>query len=87
MPSANKAKGVFDSGKTYSYHIKAVSSYAQSTKSSASFKLIFKRDAGDKRYDLEAETAREAGENRDDFLVRKLIDYLAQPRLSRQFER
>lgn len=62
MPSANKARGVFESGKTVSYHIKAVSSYGQSAKSSASFKLIFKRDAGDKRYDFEAESARLASE-------------------------
>ena len=58
MPTANKAKGVFDSGKTYSYHIKAVLSYGQSAKSSASFKLIFKRDTNDKRYDFEAESPR-----------------------------
>jgi target of rapamycin complex 2 subunit MAPKAP1 len=62
MSSANKARGYFDSGKTVSYHIKAVSSYGQSAKSSASFKIIFRRDAGVKRYDFEAESAKEASE-------------------------
>ncbi len=51
MPSANKAKGVFDSGKTYSYHIKSVHS-VQSSKASANFKLVFRRDMGDKRMTL-----------------------------------
>ena len=60
MPTANKARGVFDSGKTVSYHIKAVLSYAQSAKASTTFKIVFKRDAGDKRYDFEAESPREA---------------------------
>jgi len=61
MPSANKAKGVFDSGKTYSYHIKSVHS-VQSSKASANFKLVFRRDMGDKRYDFEAESAQAANE-------------------------
>lgn len=55
MPSANKARNVFDSGKTVSYHIKSVVNCSQSTKESPSFKLIFKRDGGDKRYDFEAD--------------------------------
>jgi len=61
MPSANKAKGVFDSGKTYSYHIKSIHS-VQSSKASANFKLVFRRDMGDKRYDFEAESAQAANE-------------------------
>ena len=62
MPSANKARGVFDSGKTVSYHIKSIVNCSQSAKSSASFKIIFRRDGGDKRYDFEAESARQASE-------------------------
>ncbi|EJD01500.1 SIN1-domain-containing protein [Fomitiporia mediterranea MF3/22] len=58
MPSANKARGVFDSGKTVSYHIKSVVNCSQSGKGSATFKIIFRRDGGDKRYDFEAESAR-----------------------------
>ncbi|KAI5120675.1 hypothetical protein M0805_006964 [Coniferiporia weirii] len=59
MPSANKARGVFDSGKTASYHIKSV---AKCSQSAASFKIIFRRDVGEKRYDFEAESARLAAE-------------------------
>lgn len=62
MPSANKARGVFDSGKTVLYNIKSVVSCSQSSKASSSFKLIVKRDGGDKRYDFEAESSRLAGE-------------------------
>ena len=61
MPSSNRARGVFDSGKTVSFHIKSVASCTQSAKHSASFKLIVKRDGGEKRYDFEAENAKLAG--------------------------
>lgn len=63
MPSANanKARKVFDNGKTVSYHVKSVVSCSQSAKNSASFKIIFKRDGGDKRYDFEAESPKLAG--------------------------
>ena len=61
MPSANKARGVFDSGKTVSYNIKSVVNCSQSSKASSNFKLIVKRDGGDKRYDFEAESSRIAG--------------------------
>jgi target of rapamycin complex 2 subunit MAPKAP1 len=56
MPSANKAKAVFDNGKTSSYHIKSIAGCQQSTKSSSIFKLVVNRDAGNKRYDFEAES-------------------------------
>ncbi|THH11943.1 hypothetical protein EW145_g312 [Phellinidium pouzarii] len=59
MPSANKARVVFDSGKTASYHIKSVSKCSQS---GASFKIVFRRDVGEKRYEFEAESARFAAE-------------------------
>lgn len=57
MPSANKARAVFDSGKTTSYHIKSIADCQQSAKSSALFKIILHRGAGtgNKRYDFEAE--------------------------------
>ncbi|KAH8118678.1 SIN1-domain-containing protein [Phellopilus nigrolimitatus] len=58
MPSQTKARGVFDSGRTVSFNIKSVAGCNQSAKASASFKIIFKRDGGDKRYDFEAESAR-----------------------------
>jgi len=60
MPS-NKAKAVFDSGKTYSYHIKSVTAQ-QSMKSSSVFKLVVSRDARNKRYDFEAESPKLANE-------------------------
>ncbi|KAF5318799.1 hypothetical protein D9619_010789 [Psilocybe cf. subviscida] len=64
MPSANKARAVFDSGKTTSYHIKSIADCQQSAKSSALFKIILHRGAGtgSKRYDFEAENPKVAGE-------------------------
>ncbi|KAL5530052.1 AVO1 [Sanghuangporus sanghuang] len=62
MPSANKARVVFDSGKTVSYHIKSVVNCSQSARASATFKITFRRDGGDKRYDFEAESAKQATE-------------------------
>src|ERR1700722_10234598 len=58
MPSTNKAKAVFDNGKTSSYHIKSIAGCQQSTKSSSIFKLVVNRDGGNKRYDFEAESPR-----------------------------
>jgi hypothetical protein len=60
MPSANKAKAVFDHGKTSSYHIKSIADCQQSQKSS-SFKLVLNRASGNKRYDFEAESPKMAG--------------------------
>ena len=64
MPSANKAKAVFDSGKTSSFHIKSIAGCAQPNKNSAIFKLMLIRattSATSKRYDFEAETPKLAG--------------------------
>ncbi|KAH7911172.1 stress-activated map kinase interacting protein 1-domain-containing protein [Hygrophoropsis aurantiaca] len=62
MPSANKAKAVFDSGKTVSFHIKSVVACQQSSKSSTIFKLVVQRDTLNKRYDFEADTPKLAGD-------------------------
>ncbi|KAH7882448.1 stress-activated map kinase interacting protein 1-domain-containing protein [Phlebopus sp. FC_14] len=62
MPSANKAKAVFDSGKTLSFHIKSVVVCQQSQKSSTLFKIVVQRDSRNKRYDFEADTPKLAGE-------------------------
>ncbi|PPR03334.1 hypothetical protein CVT24_012574, partial [Panaeolus cyanescens] len=62
MPVANKAKAVFDSGKTSSYHIKSIADCQQSTKASSIFKLVLNRGAGNKRYDFEAESPKLATE-------------------------
>jgi len=62
MPSSNKAKAVFDSGKTTSFHIKSVVACQQSAKSSSIFKLVVQHDNRNKRYDFEAETPKLAGE-------------------------
>lgn len=61
MPS-NKAKAVFDSGKTWSYHIKSIVDCQQSTKSSATFRLVLNRASANKRYDYEAESAKLASQ-------------------------
>ena len=62
MPQANKAKNVFESGKTASYDIKSIVGVQQSGKNSATFKLIVPRDAErHKRYEFEAETPKLAG--------------------------
>ncbi|KAF9475732.1 hypothetical protein BDN70DRAFT_840479 [Pholiota conissans] len=65
MPSANKAKAVFDNGKTSSFHIKSIAGCAQPNKNSAIFKLMLIRattSATSKRYDFEAETPKLAAE-------------------------
>ncbi|TFK66345.1 hypothetical protein BDN72DRAFT_844502 [Pluteus cervinus] len=63
MPTANKAKAVFDSAKTSSYHIKSIADCQQSAKTSPVFKLVFlTRKGGTKRYDFEAETPKLAAE-------------------------
>ena len=61
MPSANKAKAVFDSGKTLSFHVKSVLVCQQSQKTSTLFKVVVQRDSRNKRYDFEADTAKLAG--------------------------
>ena len=61
MPSSNKARAVFDSGKTTSFHIKSVVACQQSSKSSSIFKLVVQHDNRNKRYDFEAESSKLAG--------------------------
>ena len=62
MPSAKRATGMFENGRTSSYHIKSVVACQQSAKSSSSFKLVVHRDGGTKRYDFEAENPKAASE-------------------------
>ena len=62
MPNANKAKNVFESGKTASYDIKSVVAVLHSGKNSATFKLLVPREGErPKRYEFEAETPKLAG--------------------------
>ncbi|EPQ53477.1 SIN1-domain-containing protein [Gloeophyllum trabeum ATCC 11539] len=61
MPSAHKAKAVFESGKTASYKIDSVIKCKQSSKSS-SFKFVVHQDGRVKRYDFEAESPKAAAE-------------------------
>lgn len=62
MPQANKAKNVFESGKTASYDIKSIIAVQHSGKNSTTFKLIVPRDAErNKRYEFEAESPKLAG--------------------------
>ncbi|KAI6010115.1 stress-activated map kinase interacting protein 1-domain-containing protein [Pisolithus marmoratus] len=62
MPAANKAKNVFDSGKTVSFHVKSAVVCQQSQKSASLFKIVVQRDSRNKRYDFEADTPKLAGE-------------------------
>ncbi|KAI0777511.1 stress-activated map kinase interacting protein 1-domain-containing protein [Trametes elegans] len=63
IPTVTKAKHVFDSGKTSSYHLKSVVTCSQSSKNSATFKLIVHSGAErSKRYEFEAESPKLAAE-------------------------
>ncbi|OBZ77958.1 Stress-activated map kinase-interacting protein 1 [Grifola frondosa] len=63
IPLMNKAKHVFDSGKTSSYHLKSVVVCQQSSKNSSTFKLVVHSDADrNKRYEFEAENPKLASE-------------------------
>ncbi|RPD65261.1 hypothetical protein L226DRAFT_543384 [Lentinus tigrinus ALCF2SS1-7] len=63
IPTVTKAKHVFDSGKTSSYHLKSVVACQQSSKNSATFKLVVHSGADrNKRYEFEAESPKLANE-------------------------
>jgi hypothetical protein len=62
MPSTSKARAVFENTRTMSYHIRSVAAVQQSSKASATFRLIVQRNGGAKRYDFEAESPRLASE-------------------------
>lgn len=63
IPMSNKAKHVFDSGKTSSYHLKSLVACQQSSKNSSTFKLVVHSNAErNKRYDFEAESPQIANE-------------------------
>jgi len=61
MPAGTKG-GLLDSTKTASYHVKGVIQCSQSKESSASFKLVVRREGARKRYDFEAENSKQAEE-------------------------
>ena len=62
MPISHRAKHVFESAKTSSYHLKSVVACQQSSKNSSTFKLVVRSNAErNKRYDFEAESAKLAG--------------------------
>jgi hypothetical protein len=63
LPSASKARAVFEIARTMSYHIRSVAAVQQTAKASATFKLIVQRNEGAKRYEFEAENPRLAGES------------------------
>ncbi|GBE87664.1 stress-activated map kinase interacting protein 1-domain-containing protein [Sparassis latifolia] len=63
MPLSNKAKHVFESGKTASYPLKSVVACQQSSNNSSSFKLVVQREADrNKRYEFETENPQTASE-------------------------
>jgi hypothetical protein len=76
MPSSNKARAVFDSGKTTSFHIKSVIACQQSSKSSSIFKLVVQHDNRNKRYDFEAESPKLAGASFFIHLCSTVSDFL-----------
>ena len=78
MPT-NKAKAVFDSAKTASYHIKSIADVQQSAKTSSIFKLIITRGSTNKRYDFEAESPKLAGEFSFLFVVENIISLIYFP--------
>ncbi len=57
----NKAKLMFDPGRTTSFHVKSVTDVVHLTKTSPIFKLFLIRGSGNKRYDYEAESPKLAG--------------------------
>lgn len=59
MPTDNKA--FFDSMKTSSFHVTSIVTCKQSSKSPTNFKIVVWRDDAEKRYDFEADNARQAG--------------------------
>jgi hypothetical protein len=58
MPTDNKA--FFDSMKTSSFHVTSIVTCKQSSKSPTNFKIVVWRDDAEKRYDFEADNARQA---------------------------
>ncbi|KAF9239245.1 stress-activated map kinase interacting protein 1-domain-containing protein [Melanogaster broomeanus] len=62
MPSAHKAKAVFDSGKTALISYKEYCGMPTVAKTSTLFKVVVQRDSRNKRYDFEADTPKLAAE-------------------------
>lgn len=80
IPTVTKAKHVFDSGKTSSYHLKSVVACQQSSKSSATFKLVVHSGADrNKRYEFEAESPKLASECRTSRLPLSRVSSLLEP--------
>ena len=57
---ASDNKGLFDAGRTSSFHISLCKECKMSKRSAASFKIVVQKDRYDKRYDFEAENAQAA---------------------------
>jgi len=86
IPMSNKAKHVFDSGKTPSFHLSSVVACQQSRKNSSTFKLVVMSDAErTKRYDFEAESPKMANEIVQ--TIRSLKMSMDKPNGSRQARR
>lgn len=56
------SKGMFDGGRTSSYHISNVRECRVSKRAPATFKLLVQKDRVEKRYDFEADNAKAANE-------------------------
>jgi hypothetical protein len=57
---ASDNKGLFDAGRTSSFHISNCKDCKISKRAPASFKIIVQKDRMDKRYDFEAEDSKVA---------------------------
>lgn len=60
LPPENN-RGVFEAGKTTSYHASAILECRVSKRSKGSFKILVQKDRRVKRYDFEGESARQVG--------------------------
>lgn len=62
MPSASDNRGRFEGGRTSSFHISMVHDCKVSRRAPMTFKMLVQKNGHEKRYDFEAESARQAVE-------------------------
>lgn len=62
MPSTTDNKGMFEGGRTTSFHISMVHDCKVSRRAPATFKMLVTKNGHEKRYDFEAESPKQASE-------------------------
>lgn len=62
MPSASDNKGLFEGGRTSSFHISMVRDCKVSRRAPTTFKMLVQKGGHDKRYDFEAADSKEAAQ-------------------------